>query len=393
MQAGNCFNMYEIILLLPLLLPLVLLEESAQASSATRLYVYVGTYTTGESRGIYRYMFDSGDGSLKFLGIVAGVVNPSHLAIHATGRYLYTANEVERYEEQDSGYVTAFRIDPLSGNLRPINRQATNGSSPCYVTTDHSGRVLLVANYGGGSVSAFPIREDGSLGPISSLIQHTGSSVHPARQQGPHAHAIVPSPDNRFALAADLGLDQILVYRLNPQEATLLPNEPSSHSVKPGSGPRHLVFHPDGRHLYVVNELSNTVDVFSYRSDDADLTYLESHSTLPRGYRGRNSTAEILVDETGRFLYASNRGHNSLTVFQIEESGRIKPVSLHSTEGISPRNFRITPQGDYLLAANQRSNTVVVFKRDPNTGLLSRTQLLLTVPSPVCVRFLPLNQW
>jgi 6-phosphogluconolactonase len=356
--------------------------------------VYVGTYTRGDSEGIYLLELHRDTGELRSRGLAAVAANPSFLAVHPSGDFLYAVNELIEWKGQKTGAVSAFRIDKETGKLALLNQQPSHGTGPCYLTVDRSGRHVLVANYGDGSVASFPIGGDGALGVAESVIQHTGSSVNPDRQEGPHAHSINLDPANRIALAADLGLDRVLIYQFNEDEGTLNPHDPSSVDITPGAGPRHSAFHPDGLHLYVVNELDLTVSVFGYRPRSGTLQAIQYVSTLPdsvttleaqeTGY----STAEIQVHPSGRFLYVSNRGHDTIAVFSVDGSTRKLALVDHApTIGRNPRNFRIDPSGRYLLAANQNSNSVVVFKIDAETGRLTPTGHSARVPAPVCLRF------
>ncbi len=354
--------------------------------------VYIGTYTGQKSKGIYAYRFDRARGQLTSLGLVAETASPSFLAVHPNRRFLYAANEISNYQGRNSGAVSAFAMDRRTGKLRFLNEVSSRGADPCYVTLDKTGKYVLVANYSGGSVAVFPALEDGRLGEASAFVQHAGSSVNPQRQEGPHAHSINLSPDNRFAIAADLGLDQLLVYRFDPTKGSLAANSPAFARVQPGAGPRHFVFHPTGRFAYVINEMQSSVSAFSYDSAAGVLRELQTLSTLPKDFAGDNTTAEVQVDSTGKFLYGSNRGHDSVAVFAIEAGkGTLTPVEYVPTQGKTPRNFGIDPTGSYLIAANQDSDNIVVFRINPKTGRLTPTGQVLEVPSPVCVKFVAIE--
>lgn len=357
---------------------------------ADKMTVYVGTYTQGGSKGIYRMDLDLATGALSEPALAAEVANPSFLAIHPSRKYLYAVGEVGDFAGKKSGAVSAFSIDAKSGNLALLNQQPSQGGGPCHLVVDKEGKNVLVANYGGGSVAAVPIQADGKLAAPTGFRQHAGSSVNPARQKEPHAHSINLDAANRFAFAADLGLDQVLVYKFNPSQGTLAPHDPPSASVAPGSGPRHFAFHPGGRFAYVINEITLTVTAFSYDPAAGKLTEVQTLSTLPEGTQGRGlSTAEVQVHPSGKFLYGSNRGHDTIAVFSIDEkTGKLTPVEHESTQGKTPRNFGIDPTGRYLLAANQGSDTVVVFKIDPGTGKLDPAGHTAKVARPVCVKFL-----
>lgn len=350
--------------------------------------MYVGTYTDGRSDGIYLVRMSPASGHLTMDGLAARTTNPSFLAADTTRRQLYAVNEVGSYEGQPSGSVTAFRIDPSTGALREINQQASRGGAPCYITVDRGNRFVLVANYSGGNASVLPVGPDGSLGAAVTVVQHSGSGPNRDRQQAPHAHSVIVAPDNRFALVTDLGIDRIMIYRYDDRTGALTPGDPPAATVAPGAGPRHFTFHPDGRRAYVINELDSTVSAFTYEPRTGALAPVQTVSTLPAGYDGRNSCADIHVHPSGRFLYGSNRGHDSIVVYAIEPAtGSLSRVQHQSTLGRTPRNFAIDPSGGFLLAANQDSDSVAVFAIDRGTGRLTHTGQVLDVPAPVCLRF------
>lgn len=376
-----------------LLVAAALLEGSGFASEgaapASGVLVYFGTYTRGPSRGIYRARMHPVTGEVRSLALAAEMDQPSFLAIHPDGKRLYAIGESGRFGGKPGGPVAAFAIDPATGDLRPLGARSSRGAGPCHVSIDASGRVALVANYGGGSVASLPILEDGRLGEAVSFIQHRGSGPDPRRQRGPHAHSIQADPSGRYALAADLGLDRLLVYRLDAEGASLAPADPPAEALAPGSGPRHFAFHPDGRHVYAIQELSSTVTLLGWDAEGGRLERRQQVSTLPDGWKGENSTAEIRVHPSGRFVYGSNRGHDSIAIFRVDAASReLTRVGTESTRGRTPRNFGIDPGGRFLLAANQQSDTVVIFRIDGDDGRLYPTGQELRVPSPVCVRFL-----
>lgn len=368
---------------------IILLTLSVEAADH-KYIIYIGTYTGRDSKGIYAYRFDAISGEVNPIGLVAESENPSFLAAHPSGRFLYAVNEIDQFGGEKSGSISAFSIDRNTGNLTLLNRVSSLGTGTAHLSIDKTGRYLLVANYGGGSVAAFPIHDDGSLGKASSFVQHTGSSVNPERQTGPHAHEIVATNDNRFVLVPDLGLDEVLIYRFNAAKGSLSPNDPAFAKTAPGAGPRHVAVHPTGRFVYVVNEMQSTVSAFSYDAHAGSLRHIETLTTLPKDFTGQNSTAEILTDAKGRFLYLSNRGHDSIAVFAINpHNGTLSPVQDALTGGKTPRNFAIDPTGAWLFAANQESNTVTLFRVDSHTGRLTRTQSVLRTGKPVCVTFVP----
>jgi len=374
-----------------LLVPLAIFGGQP-AESAKEFLVYVGTYTKEDSKGIYAYRLDVATGKLVSLGLVAETPNPSFLAVHPKRHYLYAVSEIDTYEDQKSGAVSAFSVDSRTGKLTFLNKVSSRGAGPCYVAMDGSGKNILVANYVGGSVAVLPVKGDGRLEEASAFVQHSGSSVNPQRQQGPHAHSINVSPDNRFAIAADLGLDSLLVYRFDAARGSLASNDPGFVKLNPGAGPRHFAFHPQGRFVYAINEIQSTVTAFSYDAERGVLRELQTISTLPKDFQGENSTAEVRVHPNGRFLYGSNRGHDSIAVFAIDpRAGTLTPVEHVATQGKTPRNFGIDPTGSYLFAANQESHNIVVFRILPLTGRLKPTGQVLDAPFPVCVKFLPVR--
>jgi len=371
---------------------LLLLAPSARLAAKPRgkgkCSLYIGTYTGQYSKGIYAYRFDSKSGLLAPLGLVAESDNPSYLAIHPSRRFLFAVNEVDDYGGQKAGSVSAFAIDAKTGKLTFLNTVSSRGADPCYVAVDKTGKYLLAANYRGGNVAVFPVGEDGRLGEASAFIQHTGHGTNPERQEGPHAHSINLSPDNRFAVAADLGLDELIVYRFDATKGSLAANDPPFAKVNPGAGPRHFDFHPRGKFAYAINELGSTITAFAYDAAAGALKELQTVSTLPKDYSGSNDDADIHVHPSGKFLYGSNRGHDSIAVFSIEpDQGTLTLVEHVSTEGKTPRNFGIDPSGTYLFAANQNSDNIVVFRIDAKTGRLTPTGQTIEVPSPVCVKF------
>jgi 6-phosphogluconolactonase len=315
---------------------------------------------------------------------VTSVPNPSFLALDARQHHLYAVNELEE------GAVSAFGRDGRTGELRFLNRQLSHGADPCYVSLDASGRFVLVANYTGGTVTVLPIAEDGRLEAASSVIRHEGSSVNPTRQSRPHAHMIGATPDGRYVLATDLGADRIVIYQLDTATGQLVPNDsgPAFAATEPGAGPRHFAFAPNGRVVYVINELASTLTVFAYDGERGELRPRHTVSTLPDGFAGESWCAHVAVSPDGRFVYGSNRGHDSIAIWAADEaSGEVAFVGHESTRGQTPRNFALDPTATWLLAANQDSDTVVTFRRDPEAGTLTATGQVAEIPSPVAVLF------
>ena len=357
------------------------------------LLVYVGTYTGGKSKGIYVARFDSAAGRLTSPELAAETPSPSFLALSSGGRCLYAVNETGNLDGKGGGGVSAFSRDAKTGQLTLLNRQPSGGTGPCHLAVDRTGKCLLVANYGSGSIAALPIQADGRLSEPVSILQHRGSSVDQQRQAGPHAHFITPDPANHFALACDLGLDQILVYRLDAARALLAANEPPFAAIKPGSGPRHLAFHPSGRFVFLINEMASTITVLAYTAKRGELRELQTISTLPDKFTGNSNCAEVQVHPSGKFLYGSNRGHDSIAVFSFDPSrGKLTSLQHQSTLGRTPRHFAIDPSGHWLLAENHESDSVVVFQVDSKTGRLSPNGQAVSVSAPVCAVFVPVKQ-
>lgn len=359
-----------------------------QDSQSEDALIYVGTYTeaTG-SEGIYLLRLERRSGKLRRVGSVDGGANPSFLAIHPNGRVLYAVNEVETSNGIATGGVSAFTVATGTGALTRMNEQVSGGGAPCYVSVDGSGRVVLVANYLGGSVAVLPVEADGSLAPAAQVVKHTGAGPNAERQEAPHAHCIVTDPSNRYALAVDLGTDRVYVYRLDIGAKSLRHVEGGDAVMRAGAGPRHIAFHPTLPFVYVANELDSTVATLRFDAERGALSSVDIRSTLPSGWTGSNYPADIHIAPSGRTLYVSNRGHNSLAVFSVAQSGVPALDQVVSTEGDWPRNFSLDPSGRWLLVANQRSNSIVVFARDAESGRLTPSGQRIELPSPVCLQF------
>ena len=355
------------------------------ASTTARLYIGTYTNTAAHSDGIYLYSMDPDSGALSRAGAFKSV-NPSFLTIDSSRRFLYAVNEINDFLSQPSGGVSAFAIDNL-GNLRLLNQQATRGADPCYLSIDQKNRTLLIANYTGGNVSVLPLRSDGTLNLVSEVKQHEGSGPK-EQQKGPHAHCIIFDRAQRHALAADLGIDKVMIYDFDRTTGKLTPGKQAFAELQAGAGPRHLTFHPSGKYLYAICELDSTLAAFKYNEADGALTHIDTISTLPSDFSGVSYCADVHVSGSGKFLYGSNRGHNSIVVFEIDDgSGKLKLVEHVSTEGDWPRNFTLDPSGKFLLVANQRSDNVVSFAIDAQTGRLKPTGHTEQIPAPVCIRF------
>lgn len=349
--------------------------------------LYVGTYTSGKSEGIYGYHFNPESGKLTRFTSVSSI-NPSFLAIDRTKRYLYAVNEVGQYAGKPGGGVSAYKIERGTGNLRLLNEQATQGADPCHLSIDNKKSALLVANYTGGNITVLPLRSDGTLGVVMDWEQHEGSGPK-EQQKGPHAHCIILDRLERHALAADLGIDKVMIYRFDRATGKLTPAEQPFAELKAGAGPRHLTLHPNGKFLYVINELDSTMTAFRYNELNGTLTHIDTVSTLPSDFSGVSYCADVHVSPSGKFLYGSNRGHNSIVVFEIDpRTGKLKLVQHVSTQGDWPRNFTLDPSGKFLLVANQRSDNVVTFSIDTRTGRLTPADYIEEIPSPVCLKFL-----
>lgn len=349
--------------------------------------MYVGTYTKETSAGIYAFRFDPSAGRAEPLGLAAEVREPSFLALHPNGDYLYAVSETDDFDSAGCGSVLSFAIDSESAQLTKLNEVSSGGGWPCHLSIDSGGRMLIVANYKGGSIASFPIDSDGTLGEAASFVQHAGSSVH-SRQEQAHAHSADFSVDDRFAFFSDLGIDQVKVYRADTATAMLTPHDPPHVDVAPGSGPRHFALHPSARFAYGINELASTVTAYAFDAEAGVLDPVQTASTLPAEFQGENYTAEIRVHPSGRFVYATNRGHDSIAVFAVDEpTGRLESRGQVSSGGNWPRSFVIEPNGAYLLAANQNSDNIVILRIDQETGALAATGAELEIDAPVCIVF------
>ncbi|HVU88364.1 MAG TPA: lactonase family protein [Pirellulales bacterium] len=365
------------------------IANAAEDNDADKMLVFVGTYTSGPDEGVYTCELDTKTGALKKLAASGNVKGPSFVAIHPNHKFLYAVSEVADYKDSNTGAVTSFALDPATGKLTPLNHQSSTSAGPCHLVVDRQGKNVLVANYGGGTAAVLPIGADGKLAPASSTARLTGSSVNKSRQEAPHAHSINLDAANHFAFVADLGTDKVMVYRFDPAKGTITPNDPPSVAVEPGSGPRHFTFHPSGNFAYVINEMASTITALAYDAVRGTLKPIGTVSTLPKDFKGENTTAEVRAHPSGKFVYGSNRGHDSIAMFAVDPAkGTLTPIGHQVTGGKTPRNFNIDPDGKFLLAANQDSDTITVFKVDPQTGKLEPTAHSIDIPKPVCIRFL-----
>jgi 6-phosphogluconolactonase len=355
------------------------------ALRADNFLVYFGTYTETTSAGIYVSHFDPTTGKLTAPELAAKTDDPSFLAVSPDHRFLYAVNEAPKA----TGSVTAYRLDATTGKLDLLNQQSSGGVSPCHLIVDRGDKFVIAANYNSGNVEVLPIQADGSLGAPTCLIQHHGSSVNPARQEGPHAHCIAMDASGRVYVC-DLGLDKVMIYHFNERSGQLTTNEIASTEIEPGSGPRHIVFHPNGKYAYVINEMAGTVTAFTRDPSNGNLTEIQTISTLPEDFHGNNTSAEIAIHPSGKFLYASNRGHNSIAVFRIDKkTGRLTSTQTEPLPGKTPRSFAIDPTGKFLIVAEQDSNNVVIFRVNPKNGELTAMGGTLQIGEPVCVTIVP----
>ena len=362
--------------------------------NSDRITIYIGTYTrresfvNGKAEGIYIYQLDPTSGELTYAATVSGpgTINPSFLTLAPDGSCLYAVNEITG-GKGPHGTVNAFAIDPATRKLSYLNQQSTHGLAPCYASVEPEGRYCLVANYETGSVCVLPIREEGRLGDATDTVQFSGSGPNPERQEGPHAHMVLPSPDRSFILAVDLGTDRLMAFRLDMERGKLVPVGPPWTQMPPGSGPRHLVFHPHKPFAYVISELQSKVTVFHYLEQQGVFEPLQTLSTLPADFKGPNLGAEIKIAPSGRFVYTSNRGDDSLAIYAVDqETGKLSLVGHQSSQGIGPRDFTIDPSGALLLVANQDTDTVVTFWINQDSGMLTATGHVAKVPTPVCLQ-------
>ena len=364
------------------------------------LLVFVGTYTDpilfgtgkvleGKGEGIYVYKMNPASGAMELIGKKTDVTNPSYLAFDPARRWLYAVNELKLFEGDPTGTISAFALDTKTGGLKFLNKKPTRGADPCHLIVDQTGRFVLLSNFMSGSVSVLPILDDGRLGDASDFIQHHGSSVDPDRQQGPHAHAVTLDESNRQAFIPDLGIDRVMVYNFDADRGKLGPSAILQIPLKPGAGPRHIVFHPDGEWAFLINELDSTIVAFLHERDSGELTEIQTVSTLPPDFNGESTCADIHISPSGMFVYGSNRGHDSIVIYKIDpRSGKLSYVAHESTQGNTPRNFAIDPGGTFLLVANQDSDTIVTFRIDPLTGELQSTGQVTHVPTPVCIKMI-----
>lgn len=359
---------------------------------SAREILYVGTFSVRGSEGIYVYEFDRVAEKFDLIQTVSTPDSPSFITVDPSGKFLFSANRGGLPGKPNAGSVSAFRIEPSSGKLTLINHQSSYGSGPCHISTDHTGRLAFVSHYVEGNLVVFPIASDGSLKACSDSVRFSGSSINQTRQEKPHAHSSLPSPDNRFLLIADLGTDKIYSYSFDTTSGKITPARQSFVTVKPGAGPRHFTFHPNGKFVYAVEELTSTVAIFSYQKKTGALTLVTDQiASLPDDFKGTNTAADIHTDASGKFLFMSNRGHQSVAVFDIEPDGHLKYKFSQAVPGEKPRNFLVDTKNQFVWVANQDTDNIVGFRLDEKTGKLVETGMQIKVPSPVCLKMQTLS--
>jgi 6-phosphogluconolactonase len=364
------------------------LSLAARPTNADEPLVFISAFADGDAAAIHTFQLDRKAGTLKPAHRTTGVEHPFFLALSHNGKFLYSIH-AKQFGGAESEQVAAYELVGRTGQLNLLNRQSARGTAACYLDVDATGKTVVVANYSSGSVAALPVSADGTLGEAATFIQHAGASVNPARQKEPHAHCIVVSPDNRFVFVADLGLDQVLSYRLDAATAKLTPNQPPFVKATPGAGPRHLTFHPNGKHVYVINELSNSVTLFDYKPDSGILLEKQTLSTLPKEFDGTSNCADLKITPNGRFLFGTNRGHDSIAAYRIGDDGRLTLIAIEPSLGKGPQNLAIAPGGELLLCANMPGNNVAVFRIDPQSGRLTSVGSPVAIPGPSCIMILP----
>jgi 6-phosphogluconolactonase len=356
-------------------------------------FVFVGTYTTGgSSKGIYLFKLQTGGRDtptalqLIPLGLAADIANSSFLIIDKERQRLFAVTESNPVEGEPPGLVSAYSIEPATGKLNLLSRQSSRGAGPCHLALNPSGRHIVASNYYSGSVAVLPINKDGYLGDASDFVQYEGKSLHPTRQQGPHAHCATFHPTGRFIYVCDLGSDKVYSYRFDAQTGKLLPNDPAYLPITAGAGPRHLVFRQDGRFGYLINELNSTITVLAVNSKSGQLSETQTISLLPEDFNGSNTAAAIALHPTEKHLYASNRGHDSIVTFEVDaEDGTLTRVAAQSSLGRTPRHFDISRSGDLIVIANQGSDAIALWQVDPKNGQLIRSEAAAEVSQPACV--------
>lgn len=376
-----------------LLISMCILLSSISAGNADDYHVYVGTYTKGESEGIYNFRFNSDTGSFSDVNLAAKASNPSFLAIHPSSDSLFAVLEDSNWDGvENSGGIASYQLDRKTGDLEFVAAKPTYGAHPCHLEVHPKGTYVFFANYTGGSIGAYAIKGSRNLGSLTGFVQHTGGSIHRTRQKSPHGHSIHLAPGGKFLMSADLGVDCIWVHSFNPVDGTIGDHHPSKIPVRPGSGPRHFAFNPTSDQVLVLNEMSSELSSYQYNKKKGTLAFQDKLKTLPTDYKKNNSTAEVVFHPNGKFSYSSNRGHDSIAVFETSKKGKLNRVQVIKTGGKTPRNFNLDPTGNWLLAANQNSNTITLFKVDSKSGKLTAFGEPIHIPNPVCVRFVKIRE-
>jgi len=359
-----------------------------QAARAENPLVFISSFAAGDKGAIHAYQLDPTTGGLNLLQQTKDVENPFFLALSPDRKFLYSIH-AKQFGGKENEHIVAFEILARTGNLKRLNQRSALGTAACYLSVDATGKTLLVSNYSTGNVALLPVGDDGSLKEAASVFQHADASADSAQQTKPHAHSIIVSPNNRFVYAADLGLNQVFVYRLDAAASKLSPNDPPFAKSPPCAGPRHLAFHPYGKRLYAINEIGNSVTMFDYDSESGSLTAKQTISTLPSEFAGKSYCADLKITPNGRFLYGTNRGHDSIAAYRIGEDGRLTLISIEPSLGKGPQNLAITPNGELLLCANMPGNNVAVFRINPESGVLKSVGEPTSMPSPSCIMLLP----
>lgn len=374
----------QLFCLFPLIAGMVL-SSASQTTAAEEPLIFISAFAPGDQGAIHAFKLNPETGKLTLVERTTDVEHPFFLAVSPDNRYLYSIHAPGKFGGKNNEYVTAYALEGRTGKLKQLNRQSSLGTASCYLDIDDSGKAVVVANYTTGSIASLPVKADGSLGEAATFVQHTGSSVDPKRQQEPHAHCSVISPDEKFVFAADLGLDKILAYKLDPETAKLTPNQQPFVRTIPGAGPRHLTFHPNGKRMYVINELKNSITEFDYDPETGFLTEGQTIPTLPADFSGVSHCADLKFTPDGRFLYGTNRGHDSLACYSVDELGKLSLIEFIPSLGKGPQNLAITADGKFLLCANMPGNNVVVFSIDQKTGKLTPVGDPISMPSPSCI--------
>lgn len=375
-----------------LLLVFAILILSVVKGQPKKEILYVGTFSVRGSQGIYAFSFDRVKRTLKLLQTVPSLESPSYLTVHPSGKFLYSVNRGKADASDNGGSVTAYGIDSKSGKLSGLNNRPSYGDGPCHIVIDKTGQFAFISNYGEGNLVVLPLFDDGLIGSPADAKKYTGNGPHPSRQQSPHIHSAVISPDNRFLYVSDLGTDKIYIYEFNASNGALASAKTPEISVAPGSGPRHFTFHPSGKFAYLAEELTSSVCAFSVNTETGGLTVIQDGvKSVPETFKGENTSADIHTDPKGKFLYMSNRGLNALSIFSILPGGKINLIGQQATGGKTPRNFLIDPKGEFIFVANQDTDSIVIYRINPKTGKLVLIGKPVKIPSPVCLKLLTLK--